>query len=410
MAAQQCLQQRRRRELRRAAESASHGVLVLQRRGDRVVAQRGHHRRPAAGQPGRHRPQLTGDLVGGLLDLVAPGPPGVGDGGEQLQEVRLRVVGAAEERPAVGGEETRHRPAALPGQRDGGVHVHRVEVGPLFAVDLDAHEAGVHRGRDLVVLERLVGHHVAPVAGGVADRQQDRHVARGRLGQRLGRPLPPVHRVVGVLAQVRAGRLDRAFAPENSAGLTLGGPASGAWSGSVFPRSNDSGSLRRCRFIDHTSRNVPINSSTTISSPNGLALPKSGPVLRGASSASRPTQASTRRSSVRLDPGEQVGLRQLTGTRERASSNSSVGHSRCCHSMGAAKKSPSGSIWVAWARSASSRWEKYFEHSTRVVTRSANTSWSGSQCLSHLSNGPCWPCLANSSCSNCMRFRRKPWL
>ena len=175
--------------------------------GDGVVAQRGLHLGSAAGQPGRHRPQLADDLVGGLLDLVAPVLPGVADGGEQLQEVRLRVVGAAEERPAVGGQETRHRPAALPGQRDGGVHVDRVDVGPLLAVHLDAHEPGVHRGRDLVVLERLVGHHMAPVAGGVADRQQDRHVPLGRLGQRLGRPLPPVHRVVGVLAQIRAGGL-----------------------------------------------------------------------------------------------------------------------------------------------------------------------------------------------------------
>src|ERR1700687_518262 len=59
------------------------------------------------------------------------------------------------------------------------------------------------------------------------------------------------------------------------------------------------------------------------------------------------------------------------GTRERANSNSSGGHSRCCHAIGAAKNSAFGSIWVACARSASSRWLKYFEHSTRVVTRSA---------------------------------------
>ena len=205
VAAQQRLQQRRRRELGRAAEAARAVSSSRSTRGDRVVTQRRLHLGPAGGQPGRHRPQLADDLVGGLLDLVAPGPPGVGDGGKELQEVGLRVVGAAEERPAVGGQETGHRPTALAGQRDGGVHVDRVEVGPLLAVDLDAHEAGVHRGGHLVVLERLVGHHVAPVAGGVADRQQDRHVARRGLGQRLGRPLLPVHRVVGVLAQIRAG-------------------------------------------------------------------------------------------------------------------------------------------------------------------------------------------------------------
>ena len=53
----------------------------------------------------------------------------------------------AEERLAGRGQEDRHRPAALPGQRDDGVHVDRVEIGPLLAVDLDADEALVHHPR-----------------------------------------------------------------------------------------------------------------------------------------------------------------------------------------------------------------------------------------------------------------------
>src|SRR5690606_11467358 len=51
-------------------------------------------------------------------------------------------------------------------------------------------------------LERLVGHHVAPVARRVADREQHRHVPPPRLGERLVAPGVPVDRVVGVLAQV----------------------------------------------------------------------------------------------------------------------------------------------------------------------------------------------------------------
>jgi hypothetical protein len=62
------------------------------------------------------------------------------------------------------------------------------------------------RGR-LGVLERLVRHHVAPVAGGVADREHDGDVAPGGLGEGLVAPRPPVHRVVRVLEQVRAGRI-----------------------------------------------------------------------------------------------------------------------------------------------------------------------------------------------------------
>ena len=55
------------------------------------------------------------------------------------------------------------------------------------------------------VLEGFVRHDVAPVAGGVADREQDGLVRRPRLGQRRLAPGPPVHRVVGVLEQVGRG-------------------------------------------------------------------------------------------------------------------------------------------------------------------------------------------------------------
>jgi len=44
-------------------------------------------------------------------------------------------------------------------------HVDLVDVGPLLAVDLDVDEELVHEARRRLVLERLVGHHVAPVAG-----------------------------------------------------------------------------------------------------------------------------------------------------------------------------------------------------------------------------------------------------
>ena len=114
--AQQRLQQSRRRELRRAAEAAALGVLVAQDHRRGVIAQRsGRSPGPPPGRPEAIRRSSAGDLVAGLLDLVALGAPGVGDGGQQLQELRLGVVGAAEERAAVGGEEAGHRPAALAG-------------------------------------------------------------------------------------------------------------------------------------------------------------------------------------------------------------------------------------------------------------------------------------------------------
>ena len=84
------------------------------------------------------------------LDLVALVAPRLGDAEQHLLERRQpvprlgREVGAAEERLAGGRQEDGHRPAAAAGQRDDGVHVDRVEVGPLLAVDLDADEVLVH--------------------------------------------------------------------------------------------------------------------------------------------------------------------------------------------------------------------------------------------------------------------------
>jgi len=143
--------------------------------------------------------------------VFAPLVVGVRDGDEQLPESRQAVprlgreVGAAEERLADRREENRHRPAAVPGHRHDGVHVERIEIRPFLPVDLDVDEALVHQRRSLLVLERLVRHHMAPVAGRVADREQDRLVLGAGQLARLLAPWVPVHGILGVLEQVGRG-------------------------------------------------------------------------------------------------------------------------------------------------------------------------------------------------------------
>src|SRR3546814_5826767 len=66
--------------------------------------------------------------------------------------------------------------------------IDRVEIGPLLAVDFDVDETLVHQPGDALVLEPLMRHDVAPVTGGVADREDDRLVLAPRTGQR--RPAP----------------------------------------------------------------------------------------------------------------------------------------------------------------------------------------------------------------------------
>ncbi len=116
----------------------------------------------------------------------------------------VREIRAAPERLTLGRQEHGQRPAAVLAQVMQRRHVDLVDVGALLAVDFDVDEELVHHLRGGRVLEALVRHHVAPMAGGVADRQQDRLVTALGLRQRLGSPRPPVHRVVLVLQEIRA--------------------------------------------------------------------------------------------------------------------------------------------------------------------------------------------------------------
>ena len=79
-----------------------------------------------------------------------------------------------------------------------------VKVRALLAIDLYVDEIGVHRRRHLRVLERLVRHHMAPMARGITDRKQDRLSLATRESERLLIPGLPIHGVVGVLLKIRA--------------------------------------------------------------------------------------------------------------------------------------------------------------------------------------------------------------
>ena len=172
-----------------------------------AVAHVGHHPQPAD----RGADDLRAERLGGRLD-AADRPELLADTrGRGADPLPLRAprldhrlqhhakarhplarlggeVGAAVERDALGIEEGGQRPAAVPRHPLHRLHVDRVEVGALLAIDLDADEVLVHVCGRLGVLERLALHHVAPVASRIADRQQDRLVLR--LGPLQGLVLP----------------------------------------------------------------------------------------------------------------------------------------------------------------------------------------------------------------------------
>ena len=207
--AEQQLQDHRRRELGRASEPAVQPVELSGQPSHRRIQHDSVHGRGV----GHHRAlQVLAQVGRDPAYVVGPGGPGLRDRLEHLAERRhpaarpVGEVGAREERVAVVVEHHRHRPPAVPGHRGGRLHVDRVDVRALLAVDLDADEVLVEVRRGVVVLERLVRHHVAPVAGGVADAQEYRDAALAGIGERVVTPLPPVDGVVGVLEEVGRGR------------------------------------------------------------------------------------------------------------------------------------------------------------------------------------------------------------
>ena len=161
---------------------------------------------------------MVGEGQAAAFHLIALGAPGGIDRVENLPErgppiARLgRPVGPADHRLAVRRQEHGERPAALLAQRMERGHVDVVDIRPLLAIDFDVDEKLVHETGGLGVLERLVRHHMAPVTSGVANRQEDRAVASLGLGERVGAPGPPMHRVMGVLQKVGRGLLPKEIA------------------------------------------------------------------------------------------------------------------------------------------------------------------------------------------------------
>ncbi len=205
---QQVLQQRRLRELGRVAETAVARVEAARQLIDgaamHIVGRRTRRGCGVAAQVLDERLRL-------LLEVAAPLQPRLAHGGQHLGKARhararpRREVGAAEERRALRREEHVHRPAAMAAQGLQRAHVDMIDIGQLLAVDLDRDEALGELPRDGLVLEALALHHVAPVASGVADRQEDGLVLGTRFREGLFAPGKPVDRIVGVLEQVGAG-------------------------------------------------------------------------------------------------------------------------------------------------------------------------------------------------------------
>jgi hypothetical protein len=113
-------------------------------------------------------------------------------------------IGCREERLFFRGHDNSKRPAAPTGHGLSHAHVHLVYVRSLFAVHLYADEGLIHEGCDSLVFKGLMGHYMAPVAGGVAHGKEDGLVLPGCGLEGLIAPGVPVHGVKGVLEKIGA--------------------------------------------------------------------------------------------------------------------------------------------------------------------------------------------------------------
>ena len=205
--------QRARWKLRRTTKATMNLIDNRRQRADRAIDHRTARRIDKlgllAGMAIGSRLQRRRDPFGLALDVAAALGKGLCNRLEDLRKrgharSRLRrKVGTTVEGTPVGCQPDRHRPATMPRQANDGLHEDRIDIGPLLTIDLDVDVEAVHHRCRCRVLERLVRHHMAPVTGGIANAQQDRHIALACLGEGLVAPRLPVDRIVHVLPQIR---------------------------------------------------------------------------------------------------------------------------------------------------------------------------------------------------------------
>ncbi len=118
-------------------------------------------------------------------------------------------VGPDEEGFLVRRHEHAERPAAAAGGLQSHIHVDAIDIRPFFAVHLDGNPGVVHQRGNFRVLEGLSLHDVTPVAGRIANGQEDGLVLGPRFLECFRSPGVPVYRIVGVLEQVWAFLIDQ---------------------------------------------------------------------------------------------------------------------------------------------------------------------------------------------------------
>lgn len=145
--------------------------------------------------------------IGAELSFVAMVE--VGHAHEQLRPGDLPVstifgweVSAAKKGPSVRQTEAIERPTPVALDHLDRIHHQLVDLGAFFAVNFDTDEMLIHQIRDPGLFEGFTGHHVAPMAGRIPNRNEDGFILGAGGGECLRPPWSPVHGVIPVLVEV----------------------------------------------------------------------------------------------------------------------------------------------------------------------------------------------------------------
>ena len=164
-----------------------------------------------AGKAAFSRPlaaEIGGDVVAGAHKLRPAILPAFRHGVQQGQQAGLPScivfgqIGGGKKGLLLRRHDYSERPAAAAGHGGADLHVYRVHIRTLLPVHLYGNKAPVQNLRHLPVLEGLMGHHMAPVTGGVANAEKNGLILLLCPLKRLLAPGVPVHRVLPVLAQI----------------------------------------------------------------------------------------------------------------------------------------------------------------------------------------------------------------
>src|SRR5580692_22335 len=157
------------RKLGLRAEAAVARVKLFQRRGSNLIDE-GQRKLAIAAREGFVLLDCGHDACGGVERLVAAVAPDLRHGLNHAAEAGTtiavvgRKIGAAKVWVAIGSEECRQRPAALPADGRNRGLITRVHVGALVTINLYSNKKLVDERRNRWILVGLAVHDVAPVA------------------------------------------------------------------------------------------------------------------------------------------------------------------------------------------------------------------------------------------------------